>query len=491
MDYIAEAKQLVQNLDQRMGPSPYDIGWMARVKTPDGDPRWPDLIDWLLENQHPDGSWGGQIEYYHDRIICTLVSAIALYENGHNAQSQGAIKRAEYYIWHHLHLLPRDPFELVGFELIVPTLLGEAAELGLDVPNHTCGYGEIQTAKLKLIPLHMLYSPRSSTVYSLEFLGHKANKENLQKIVNANGAIGNSPAATAYYLTLCPDDERAIAYLDNLKPDHIITVYPFRTFELGWVLGNFIACGLPPEQLVAPQVLSKLHTAINPNGVGFDPTFTVPDGDTTSVCAHVLLKAGYEIDPAILIQFEATENHVFQTYNYERNVSVGTNVHALEAINLIPNYPNLEQLKKHIAIMLLNQRKYNMYWIDKWHASPYYATAHALVALTKEALYLAHACKDTLDWLLHTQRQDGSWGFFTRGTLEETAYVLNALLHYHQIEPIDPDVLHRGATYLMRTYRTDKFNYPSLWIAKPLYTPYDIIKSAALSALILYNKTFT
>ena len=202
MDYIAEAKELVQNLDQRMAPSPYDIGWMARVKAPDGGPRWPDLIDWLLENQYPNGSWGGEIEYYHDRIICTLISIIALHENGHSTQAQKSIKRGEHYLWHHLHLLPRDPFELVGFELIVPTLLGEAAELGLDVPNHTCGYGKIQTAKLKLIPPEKLYSPDLSTVFSLEFMGQSGDTTQLKKALNTLGSLGNSPAATAYYLHL-------------------------------------------------------------------------------------------------------------------------------------------------------------------------------------------------------------------------------------------------------------------------------------------------
>jgi len=136
-----------------MGPSPYDIAWLARLRNSgNGDARWPDLLEWLLENQHSDGSWGGETVYYHDRIICTLAAIVALRESGHTRQVQKAIGRAERYLWHHLHLLPRDPFELVGFELIFPTLLGEALALGLDVPIHTCGYGEIQTAKLRLIP---------------------------------------------------------------------------------------------------------------------------------------------------------------------------------------------------------------------------------------------------------------------------------------------------------------------------------------------------
>ena len=118
MSYVEEARELIRNLNQRMGPSPYDIAWMARLRTSaDNGARWPDLIDWLLANQHSDGSWGGKIEYYHDRIVCTLATAIALHENGRTEQVQKAIKRAERYLWHHLHRLPHDPYELVPFEV--------------------------------------------------------------------------------------------------------------------------------------------------------------------------------------------------------------------------------------------------------------------------------------------------------------------------------------------------------------------------------------
>ena len=167
MDWKAEARDLVANLNQRMGPSPYDIAWLARLRAADGQARWPELVDWLLEHQAPDGSWGGATVYYHERIIVTLAAVIALCENGHSHGTcvREAVQRGERYLWQHLHLLPRDPFELVGFELIMPTLLGEARNLGLDVPSHACGYAEIQTAKLRLIPSDLLYSPRLTTVH--------------------------------------------------------------------------------------------------------------------------------------------------------------------------------------------------------------------------------------------------------------------------------------------------------------------------------------
>ena len=493
MDYRSEARELVKNLDQRISPSFYDTAWLARLRdSNDGGLHWPDLIDWLLENQHPDGSWGGEIVYYHDRIICTLSAAIAVHENGHSRRAQQAVKRAERYLWHHLHLLPRDPFELVGFELIVPELLVEAQALGLDVPTHTCGYGEIQATKLRMIPPEMLYSPHISTVHSLEFLGRSADLDKLQKALASNGSLGNSPATTAYYLLLHGHDRHAIQYLESVlsHSGYVIVVYPFRTFELTWVLNNLAFSGVSITEFVGPDAWERLLSDMGPMGVGADPEFGIPDGDTTSACCRLLLSAGYDVDPGVLKQFENKETGTFRTYRYERNASISTNVHALEALNLMPDYPDRRRVQEEIIIMLLDNRTFNMYWTDKWHTSPYYATAHALVALLREGEYLAHACRHTIDWLLHTQRDDGSWGFFEDGTAEETAYVLTALLHYYQHEQIDPQPLHRGATYLTRTHDEGGSAYPALWIEKCLYAPYDIVRSAILAALILYRETF-
>jgi len=493
VNYVEEAIELVADLDQRMGPSPYDIAWMARVPS-DGDdePRWPELLTWLLDNQHPDGSWGGQIEYYHDRIICTTAAIVALAENGTGVAAQHAVERGESYLWHHLHRLCLDPSELVGFELVFPTLLAQAQELGLDVPTHAYGYGEIQMTKLRLIPPQMLYSPTISTVYSLEFLGASGDVAQLERALNGIGALGNSPATTAYYLWLRDgEDPRAEAYLETIRSEreHIIPVYPFGTFERTWVLNNLAFSGVPVTAFADDQTWCGLRDELGDSGVGFDATFGVSDGDTTSVCCRLVTEAGHSVDPRVLAQFEDRDRRFIRTYQYERNASVSTNAHALEALHLMSEYPDREVVREEIALMLLDQRAYNAYWTDKWHTSPYYATSHAMVALLREGEHLVHACQTTIDWLVHTQRADGSWGFFDRGTQEETAYALTALIHYARTHDLPAEPIHRGATYLAQAHEGNR-PYPPLWIVKCLYMPYDIVRSAILAALVLYEQTF-
>lgn len=493
MDYQLEAKELIRQLNQRMGPSPYDIAWLARVRhLSSAQARWPDLLEWLLENQRADGSWGGEIPYYHDRIICTLAAAITLRENGRRRRDHRAIERAQQYLWRHMHLLPRDHLELVGFELIFPTLLDTAQEAGLDIPHNTYGYGKIQAAKLRLIPPEKLYSPRLSTVHSLEFLGRIGDRAQLRQALAANGSLGNSPAATAYYLMLVSEDARALDYLEKAR-EHaraVTVLYPFRLLELSRALNSLACSGVPVTEFADKTTWEALFAEMTSSGIGLDSTFGVPSGDLTAVCSRLLIQAGYDVDSAILARFEDRDTHLFRAYDYERNMSIGANLHALNALTVMPDYPHREDVRRAITTALLAGRRYDLYWIDKWHVSPYYATALALSALIQAGLGPDHVCQDTADWLLHTQRPDGSWGFFEAGTAEETAYVLTALLHAHQHHPVDRDACHRAAAYLQHTYHTPATHYPELWIGKCLYSPYDVVRAAILAALILYQTTF-
>lgn len=46
--------------DDGLPPSPYDTAWVAMVPAPGNPlvPRFPQCVDWILQNQRSDGSWG-------------------------------------------------------------------------------------------------------------------------------------------------------------------------------------------------------------------------------------------------------------------------------------------------------------------------------------------------------------------------------------------------------------------------------------------------
>jgi halimadienyl-diphosphate synthase len=497
MDLRAEARALVQGLSCRLGPSPYDIAWLARIPANGSrEPRWPELVDWLLEHQWPDGSWGGAIPYYHDRILCTLTSMISLKERGEHPAVAQAIARGEQYVWNNVHFLFHDPIELVGFELLLPTLLAQARALDLDVPSHSCGYGRIRAAKLRLLPVDLLYEPGNSVAFSLEFMGNKVDSGRLSRIVAENGSIACSPATTAYLLLHDGQNRQAVDYLESTRrqPHGIPHFHPFRTFEIAWVLEHLAFGGLlqGDGEMVQPAVWAELQAALTAKGASMDPWFGIADGDTTAVASHALMQSGRPVDPLVMRHFENPETRIFRTFRFERNASVSTNAHALEVLALMPDYPDRQEVWTRIVTMFLASRQYQSYWVDKWHGSPYYATSHVLISLLSADDPLFSEFVTSIEWLVHMQRDDGGWGYFAPSTLEESAYALLALLHYYRkFRGLDVEALRKGAAFLYRGGGEANVPlYPDLWIAKSLFSPQDVIRSAILAALALYQDIF-
>ena len=62
-------------------PSAYDTAWVARVPSIDGfaRPQFPQTLQWILENQLKDGSWGNESHFLlSDRLLATLSCVLAL-----------------------------------------------------------------------------------------------------------------------------------------------------------------------------------------------------------------------------------------------------------------------------------------------------------------------------------------------------------------------------------------------------------------------------
>jgi halimadienyl-diphosphate synthase len=316
----------------------------------------------------------------------------------------------------------------------------------------------------------------------------------LTQLLNGNASIANSPATTAYLLCQGGQSRAALGYLESMRAQQggVPHFYPLRTFEVAWVLEHLIYGGLDVKKdgLVPATIWEELESAVGGNGVSMDPAFGIKDGDTTAVTARLLMLSGHPVSSRVMHSFEDPETRIFRTFAFERNASVSTNAHALEALALMPNYPDRQEVWDRVVTMLLAARKYQSYWIDKWHASPLYATSHVLISLLQSGEPLVSECVGSVDWLVHIQRPDGSWGHFGRGTTEETAYAMLALLHFHrQFNTVDREVLRRGAAYLRRMFESET-RYPDLWIAKTLFAPEGVIQAAILAALHLYERTF-
>jgi halimadienyl-diphosphate synthase len=478
----------------------YDTAWLASIPSErtTGLPRFPTALRWLVEHQHADGSWGSDIPYYHDRIISTLAALVPLARFGRRKTDREAITAGQRYLWDRSHFLRREPTELVGSELLLPALVQRARRSGIAVPPNLEVYGAQRDEKLRLIPPEALYSPNTTAAHSLEFLGDDVDILRLERAQGQNGGVGNSPAATAFFFSKTGDG-RALAYLERCMSGDggasVPVLAPCETFELIWSAYHLYLAGIPSQRLFSAGEQARLLSALDNGGVSLSTSFPVNDADDTAVATTMLRRLGGPTDASALRAFAQPDGH-FASFPYERHPSIGVNVHALQAVIHSPDCPDREAVIDRLVDYVVDQQVDGMYWLDKWHVSPYYATAHTLCCLrdldARRIKAALPAIERAREWLRRTQNRNGSWGFYGQPTVEETAYAVLALAA-GGVTPVDrADWVHccLGVQYLRSRCSFDELppTFPSLWIDKCLYFPPLIVRSAIEAAFIAFAR---
>lgn len=491
MNVASEIKDLIQKIGPgRMSSTAYDTAWAARLDSIDSELS-NNALAWLCEHQLPDGSWGAaEPFYYHDRVISTLAAMIAITHRGRRAQDKAQVERG-------LEALDRittgataglatDPNgATVGFEMIAPTLVTEAEELGIIKQQGDRILGRlrkirrIKLAKLQNRKINRFITPAFSAEMAGDDGHHLLDIENLQE---EDGSVAHSPSATAYFLQkFKPGDKKALGYLKHwAEPEGGIPDFaPIDIFEVAWSLWNF---GLLPNfNRLSPYLKPKLdllqHAWEPQKGIGTASKCTIKDSDDSSIVFEVLLAYGCQADLEAILGYE--EAAYFRCFSFEANPSISANIHVLGALKQAGLTSSHSSVKKILTFLKQTARE-SAFWYDKWHSSPYYATSHALIAAVT---YDNELCERAATWILKNQRPDGAWGYFNFPTAEETAYCIQALKVWQQHGGKLPKGRLELASYWLMKHLNDP--YPPLWIGKALYSPTLVVRSTILSALAL------
>ncbi|PKN91763.1 MAG: cyclase [Chloroflexi bacterium HGW-Chloroflexi-6] len=490
MNIIDSANQLLGEIGPgRMSNTVYDTAWVAML----GEVDWElsnSALEWLSSKQLPDGSWGNNsLSYYHDRLICTLTAMLALFKRGRRAYDQRQVEYGknaiEKIVSNATSSLAADPYgATVGFELIVPTLTAEAEAIGLIPSQQGRILGRLQHQRAR--KLSMLSGRKISrfitVAHSSEMVGsdgmHLLDIENLQE---ANGSIGYSPSATAFFaLKVKPGDPAALGYLNSIKRDGgVPNVAPIDVFECAWTLWNLSLTGQVNDldlTLVQKHLKFLFDNWSDRTGVGFAANYSAHDGDDTGLVFDVLKRFGYQPSLSAMLTYEESDS--FRCFALEANPSVSANIHALGALRQAGLSIEHAAVQK-ILRFLASRGHSNTFWADKWHISPYYATSHLIITC---AGFADEFAVKAVNWMCETQKSNGSWGYYM-STTEETAYCLQALAIWEKSGgKVPKPVLERGAKWL--TENMD-MPYPALWIGKCLYSPDLVIRSSIISALML------
>ncbi len=476
--------------------SAYDTAWVARLGELDRSLSNQSL-NWLVENQLEDGSWGAKAPFYaHDRIICTLGAMVALTRHGRRGQDRRQIERGQ----HALDKLTQSATRglmldsagaTMGFGMLMPNLLTEVESFDMLPHQGNNVLGRLtrqRRAKVAKFPERKI-SRNTSTAFVSEMVGpYHLPLLDIEHLQEANGSVACSPSATAFFALYVHSDANALAFLNKIAVNGGVPYCaPMDIFEHAWVLWNLSLIDAPNQETLAlcqPSIdfLEKYWN--DQDGIVSSTEISTKDGDTTSLVYDVLNHFGRAVTHDALSHYE--EEHHFRRYDLEPHPSVGMNIHTLGALRRAGYAIDHLTIQK-IMLFLQQAQTGRSFWFDKWHTSPYYATCHAIIAC---AGYADELVASAVDWVLNTQNDDGSWGF-SGPSAEETAYCLQALAIWKKRvnsdadTEIPTDVLKLGAIWL--TEHLDD-PYPWLWIGKSLYCPELVVESTVLSALLLVEQ---
>ncbi|MFU8875586.1 prenyltransferase/squalene oxidase repeat-containing protein [Micromonospora sp. SL4-19] len=457
-------------------------------------------LTYLLGSQRPDGGWGAPGGYAVVPTVSAVEALLGALRAG-GGDSRGEPSRAELAAAAHGGLvvlsgrlaegasLPDTP----AADLIVPAMVARIDDhLGWFATHRGGGFDSPLPAlpkvdRRRLDALHALLAAGrpvpQKLLHAFEVLGSVARRH--PGVAPIAGAVGASPAATAAWVgSPAGGDRAALDYLEAAVGPYggpVPCCTPITVFERAWVLSTLARAGVPVRP--APKLVAELAAALGPEGTATGPGLPA-DADTTSVALYALARLGHPVDPASLLHYDLGSH--FCTWHGEDGRSVTTNAHVLEALgwharHSVAGGGRYGTRAVALAGWLRDQQEADGRWTDRWHASPYYATSCAVSALDRYAPsgVGGEAVDRAVDWVVATQRADGSWGRWS-GTVEETVYALQVMLGVGR--PTRPGVreaAHRGLRTLAVEH--DRRDDPPLWHDKDLYRPVFIVQAATIA----------
>ena len=465
----------------------------------------------LLQSQHPDGSWGGPDGY---GLVPTLSATEALLASLRRGQQAGNRQGLDYaavvravdgglralFGWLRAGARVVVP-DTIAAEIVVPALIAQVnAHLDGLVPAPVSGLDSWRGSGRLLLPpgaddglrarlgdlVRHGHALPAKLLHSLEALGPVVRGTPLVHPVH--GAVGCSPAATAAWLRDRTGCRAAVGYLEAVQDrgrGPVPGVTPITVFERAWVVAALTTVGIGVR--VPRGLVDSLHAAFGACGVAAGPGLP-PDSDDTAGALYALAQLGVprSLDCLLTYQVDA----YFSCFLDERTPSTSTNAHILQTLNRylerdVPQRFRHQAMMGKLAGWLRDCQEVDGSWWDKWHASPYYATASCATALYRHSRSAStSAVSRAVEWLLDSQREDGSWGRWS-GTYEETAYGVQTLLQTYvpRADSAVEQAAARGCVFLQRSPGDHK--HPPLWHDKDLYTPIRVVRAEGLAALHL------
>ncbi|XP_044967652.1 ent-kaur-16-ene synthase, chloroplastic isoform X2 [Hordeum vulgare subsp. vulgare] len=228
-----------QLLEPELLPSSYDTAWVAMVPLPSSPrvPCFPQCVEWILQNQQSNGSWGlVQMDSSVNKDVHSSTLACVLALKRWNVGREH-IRRGLRFIGRNFSIVTNEQIAApIGFNITFSGMFSLGTEMGLEFP---VGQNDLdRILHLREVELKRLVGDKSDgrkayMAYAAEGLGNLLDWNQVMKFQRKNGSLFNSPSTTAAAL-IHNFDDKALQYLNLLVSkfgNSVPTVYPTNIYS--------------------------------------------------------------------------------------------------------------------------------------------------------------------------------------------------------------------------------------------------------------------
>ncbi|XP_058072226.1 ent-kaurene synthase, chloroplastic [Magnolia sinica] len=351
--------------------SSYDTAWVAMVPSLDSPqfPCFPECLNWLLENQWPDGSWGLPDRHpllCKDALSSTLACVLALRRWNVGREH---VKRGLHFIGSNFDSATDEKqHSPIGFDIIFPGMIEYAEDMGLDLPLGPSTINSMlhkRDLELKRVCGAHSEGRKAYLAYVAEGLGKSQNWEDVMKLQRKNGSLFNSPSTTAAALTHLRD-AKCLEYLQsllNMFGNAVPTAYPLDIYTRLRMVDNLERLG------VARHFRNEIKSVLDETyrcWLQSDEEIYL-DISTCAMAFRLLRMNGYDVSSDALIQFSEEDEFSNSIGGHVKNTGTVLELYKASQIMTFPNELVLEKLHSWSSQFLKQELSKGVMHIDGFH----------------------------------------------------------------------------------------------------------------------------
>ncbi|GLT75771.1 hypothetical protein SLA2020_474700 [Shorea laevis] len=390
-----ETKQRIKKMFNKveLSLSSYDTAWVAMVPSPNSlqAPFFPQCVNWLLDNQLCDGSWGLPNRdpiLVKDALLSTLACIVALKQWGVGEEQ---MNKGLFFIESNI-AAATDEKQLspIGFDIIFPAMIECATNLDLNIPLGAMNLEAlVNKGELELKRGYGSNSEgrRTYLAYVSEGLGKSQDWEMVMKYQRENGSLFNSPATTAAAFTHLKNSG-CLEYLCSLLEkfgNAVPTVYPLDIYARLFMVDSLEKLGI--DRHFREEIKSVLDETYRYWLQGKEEVFL--DTATFAMAFRMLRVNGYDVSSDLFTRFPQEDHFSSTLGGYSKDIGAVLELFRASEIIIHPDESVLEKqnlLTRHFlrrelsngSIHIDRLNKYLVQEVDNAIKFPYHANLERL-----------------------------------------------------------------------------------------------------------------